>query len=199
METERLVPRRPSAAQIMSSLEKERDPREVAEIVAGNYPQEVYLYYKELAKDRHLEYKLDPIHPDREILLPASLSPSEYCQEYERRAATDMAVRKRAVDRLIEMNVDMALGIVERNRDCGYVIDAYLREQLALKGGRFREVVSRDLERFAIRGLRLPEDRLKRFFRELLLRRGIRKGRVHHNVRDAYRYYCRVRHAIRQD
>lgn len=197
MEMERLLPRCPTAAQIMSSLERERDSREVVEIVVGNYPQEVYLYYKKLASGRNQVYQPDPVHPDREILLPAGLAPAEFRQEYEKRAALDMAVRKKAVDRLIELDLDAALGIVEKRRDCGYVIDAYLREQLAKKGGRYREAVKHDLEMFAERSLRLPGDRLGRFFGEVMLRRDIRRGRVHYRTRDAYRYYCRVRRVLK--
>jgi hypothetical protein len=173
------------------SIEKETDVAALIEFVKSHDCRETDQYYEEITKGRDLVYMPVPGHRDEEIALPIDVSPDEFFRESNQQTERWLETKKRAVDRLLELDIDAAASLM--GCFCGRVIDYHLRAGLVSKQAAYRGIVRRDLEQFAVETLGLSRIPIVRLFQERRIRRRMKERRVHHRYLVDYQYYRQVK------
>ncbi len=175
---------------LRDAIDHETDVQTLIEFVASHHCKEAEQYYKNLTAGRDLVYVPVPEHPDEEVALPFGVSPYEYYEEWNRRVERWIRMKERAVDRLLALDIDATVGLLEHF--CGLEVDFYLREKLVSKRTAYHNVVQRNIEEFAVKRLGLSRNPIKRFYQERKIEGHIREGRVHHRHAADYQYYRKV-------
>lgn len=180
---------------LRDAIDHEMNVQTLIEFVTSHHCREAEQYYEKLTRGRDLVHMPVPGHRDEEIALPMDVSPDEYLEEWNQRTERWVRMKKRAVNRLLTLNIDAAAIIL--GHFCGLEVDFYFRENLVSKRTAYHNIVRRDIKEFAVEKLGLSRNPIVRFFQERKSQRLIREKRAHHRYAADYQYYRKVRDMLK--
>lgn len=171
------------------------DVDSLIDFVKSSHCKEFYDYYERITRGQRLVSKPAPDYPDKIIALPINIAPEEYCKEFKTLTERWLSMKKRAVDRLIGLDIDRVANLMGSH--LGLEMDFYVRQCMVAERPSLRRIVLRDIIEFAIQNLGVSRIALLRFFQLKKSERLVAKGKAHYDYVAEFRYYQRVRKMLR--
>jgi hypothetical protein len=127
---------------------QETNAQSMFDFITNRHCKEAEEFHDGLIKGcNNLIYQTVPGYSDQKVLIPQDISPKFYKTEWDKRVKQWVGIKKKAVDRLLDIDTDKAANLL--GTFCGYEVNFHIRKGLINKRPEYHSFIEQEVKKIA--------------------------------------------------